>query len=183
MSDTIYDAFSDKVVTLHECHGVSNHLQLDSLFNCWFRLTNKASKHCWLWRSPVVSPYKMPTMQKWFPCHDVIREKYVLWRTSSVLCLHMLYGTGWGIFSYTPGWVLLGPVTGGPFRAHFAISKSVIHWDRFFGMYNLEDNYDIGIYWRDIALATPLYDSHVWVMSMNSSGKPVKINALKLYSM
>ena len=50
--------------------------------------------------------------------------------------------TGWAILSYTPGWVLLGPVTGRAFRAHLAIS--------------------------------PLYNSHVWVMSMSSSGRPVK---------
>ena len=49
---------------------------------------------------------------------------------------------GWVIFSYTPGWVLLGPVTGGAFRAHMSISS--------------------------------LYNSHVWVMSRSSSGRPVK---------
>ena len=49
-----------------------------------------------------------------------------------------------------------------------AISKSVIHWDRLLACITQKDNYDICIYWRDIALATCCHSQPL--LNMNIEG-------------
>ena len=79
------------VATSHLCHGVSNHHQLDSLFNSLFML--KKSKHKGIilpaifpgnppvtgeiHRWPMESPHKGPLMWKSFLCHNEYMESHL----------------------------------------------------------------------------------------------------------
>ena len=56
-------------------------------------------------------------------------------------------------------WCWLGP----------AISKSVFHWDRLLACIIQKDNYDICIYWRDIALATCCHSQPLPNMNMEGN--------------
>ena len=66
-------------VMSNERHGISDHWQLDHLFNSLFQLT-KTYQICalldhYVWRGPTIicdSPYKGPVMRKPSPCRDVI---------------------------------------------------------------------------------------------------------------
>ena len=66
-------------VMSNEHHGISDHWQLDHLFNSLFQLTKTyqifALLDHYVWRGPTVicdSPYKGPVMRKPSPCRDVI---------------------------------------------------------------------------------------------------------------
>ena len=72
-------------VTSHEHHGVSNHRQLDCLFDTFFRRTPKKQTN-WSFlshRLTVDFPHIRPIMRKVFPCHDII----MVVNTSSVLMI------------------------------------------------------------------------------------------------
>ena len=70
----------------HEHHDVSNHWQINCLFNSLFRLTTEEHQSFSLWtshywpfvrgihQSLVDSPHKGPVMQKVFPIHDISNE-------------------------------------------------------------------------------------------------------------
>ena len=72
-------------VTSHERHGVSNHRQMECLFNSLFRLiTKKTIITVSLWWGPTImsgSPHKATVIRRTFPCHDaiVIRPNRALW--------------------------------------------------------------------------------------------------------
>ena len=79
-------------VTSHEHHGISNHQQLECLFNSLFMLNmdkTKKSFHHWLLVSGIymaVSPHKGPVMWKPFPYPDVITEVDEVWSSQRILC-------------------------------------------------------------------------------------------------
>ena len=69
-------------VTSHDHYDISNHWQLDCLFNCLFRLALKTcqSPHNWpfvrgIHQSLVDSPHKGPVTRKAFPCRYIIMQR------------------------------------------------------------------------------------------------------------
>ena len=61
-------------------HSISNHLQLDCLFNSLYSPpTKKSSKHCIMIPLQGKAPsYKGPVMWKAFPCHVVVWSTYTI---------------------------------------------------------------------------------------------------------
>ena len=61
-------------------HSISNHLQLDCLFNSLYSPpTKKSSKHCIMIPLQGKAPsYKGPVMRKAFPCHVVVWSTYTM---------------------------------------------------------------------------------------------------------
>ena len=83
-------SFHNVIITSREGHGVSNHWQLDCLFNWWFRQITTASSLLTLCggnqRWYLDSPHKSPVMLKVVPCGDLVMHQRTIHRAVFCVC-------------------------------------------------------------------------------------------------